>query len=200
MSTIPNFWFKFTCLWVTKCAVNYAVNRLVSPTTIELIPDLWCLDDNLKHRIPVLLVRKASVDSSDTNDNKCGDSHHTLKTYVKQNMSIKSCILASTLTPVVEELVFRYIPYYFGLNPHLRIAIAGPIFGLCHMYNYFSYKHDTDTKHALAAATLQSIDACLIGINLYMLFTHYQNILVPISFHAITNAFVILSYHYPIHG
>lgn len=75
-----------------------------------------------------------AIDKHDSNYSN--DMNLATNQALQQNSSIRNTLHLVCLSPLVEETLFRLIPYWLGVSPAVAMLIAGPVFGLAHLINY----------------------------------------------------------------
>lgn len=84
--------------------------------------------------------------------------------------------------PIIEELIFRIIPFMYITNTTYLYMISGPIFGFTHLFNFLRGSTKRQT-------IISSINATIYGTLLtYWEFTFGGSYLISILHHCYTNS------------
>jgi len=115
-----------------------------------------------------------------------------------QHHSIVNSLYILCVAPVLEELVFRLIPYWSRAPPSLAMLIAGPIFGLCHLINYRVFNKQLVGGGGLVSAPTmmalnQAVNTNFLGLILYLTLQRYQRSYIPILVHSTNNFLAYLT-------
>ncbi|AYV75432.1 MAG: hypothetical protein Terrestrivirus1_306 [Terrestrivirus sp.] len=104
---------------------------------------------------------------------------------VLKGMIINMCII----TPICEELLFRYLPSIL-FSSSIYFIISVPIFGLYHAPNYFVYRKIFTKNESLKMVILHVVNACVTSALCYMLFERYETIFPSLILHIMENTYV----------
>ena len=120
------------------------------------------------------------------------DSSFYEKLMINIKFSTMGKFYVCILGPIIEELIFRIIPFFILYNyNNSRLVISTLIFRLAHSLNYFGLKSRIYTDNLLIRRLLitQIFDTSMLG--LFLLLEHYKHIEIPIIIHIVNNLIAI---------